>query len=94
MKVEIKMKVEISIYDEISVAFGRPELDMVAVIVLDTTNDDSAAELIEFAESRFEMGQHRQPATNYHAGLRMMYLGLLSAYWFHGEPLVKAKIIK
>lgn len=88
------MKVEISIYDETSVAFGRPKLDTVAVIVLDSTNDDSASELIEFAESRFEMGQHRQPVSNYHAGLRMMYLGLMSAYWLQGEPVVKAKIVK
>lgn len=92
------MKVEIVITDhvETGVAFSHPKsyFKELARIVLPVSDDDAATDMINFAESRFEMSAAPQPASNYHAGLRMMFHGIWNAYIFHGEMHITAKVIE
>lgn len=94
------MKVEIVIEDQRSVgatnhATARKHtLKEMARITLPTSSEDSATDLINFAESGFEMSAAPQPASNYHAGLRQMFQGIWSAYIFHGEITITAKVVE
>ena len=50
-----------------------------------------AASLIDFAENKFDLA--KEYCSNWHAGIRMGYLGLKSAYWFDGYRVdIKARI--
>jgi hypothetical protein len=92
------MKVEIVITDHVTASgtFSRPKTyhKEVAHIVLPVSNDDAATNMINFAESCFDMSAAPQPASNYHAGLRLMFMGIYSANVFRGEVMITAKVIE
>ena len=93
------MHVQIKICDVVLTAQPRGRMAKMvskelAVITLPTSHEYAAMTMVEFAEGGFSMGLVSAAAGDYYAGIRAMYLALLSSYSIVGAVKIEAKIIE
>ena len=90
------MKVQIKIFDVVEIpgtsSRAKEVRTELATISLPTSHELGACNLIQFAEANFNMGVVDSPL-DYYAGLRGMFVSLLSAHHIRGLVVVEAKIV-
>lgn len=86
------MKVQIKVVDETFVG-TVPRRTTIAVLELPASHELAACTLIDFAESNFSLAHSPATGCDYYAGLRGMFISLLSAHHIKGVVVVEAKII-